>query len=132
MVPAGKFDIHADGGAWCYVGLRHSFCHGWASGPTAWLSEHVLGVQPVGEGFRQVRIQPHLGRLEWAEGTFPTPYGLIEVRHERQPDGSVQSTVKLPRGVRLDDRGDKRLNGNSLTIVPLSQTGGDNCLIYRL
>ena len=100
VVPAGKFDIHADGGAWCYVGLRHSFCHGWASGPTAWLSEHVLGVQPVGEGFRQVRIQPHLGRLEWAEGTFPTPYGLIEVRHERQPDGSVKSMVKLPKGVK--------------------------------
>lgn len=100
VVPAGKFDIHADGGAWCYVGLRHSFCHGWASGPTAWLSQHVLGIQPVGEGFRQVRIQPHLGRLEWAEGTFPTPYGLIEVRHERQPDGSVKSMVKLPKGVK--------------------------------
>lgn len=35
-----------DGGAWCYVGLRHSFCHGWASGPTAWLSRHVLGIEP--------------------------------------------------------------------------------------
>lgn len=100
VVPEGKFDIHADGGAWCYVGLRHSFCHGWASGPTAWLSEHVLGIQPVGVGFREVRIEPHLGNLDWAEGTFPTPYGVISVRHQKQADGSVESTVKLPKGVK--------------------------------
>ena len=104
VVPEGKFDIHADGGAWCYVGLRHSFCHGWASGPTAWLSEHVLGIQPVGVGFREVRIEPHLGNLDWAEGTFPTPYGVISVRHQKQADGSVKSTVKLPKGVK---RGEK-------------------------
>ena len=99
-VPEGKFDIHADGGAWCYVGLRHSLCHGWASGPTSWLSAHVLGIRPAGVGFRQVRIEPHLGHLDWAEGTFPTPYGLIEVRHEKQPDGSVRSNVKLPKGIK--------------------------------
>ena len=100
VVPEGKFDIHADGGAWCYVGLRHSFCHGWASGPTAWLSEHVLGVQPVEPGFRKVRIEPHLGRLEWAEGTVSTPQGIITVRHEKQPDGSVKTTAGLPKGIK--------------------------------
>ena len=100
IVPEGKFDIHADGGAWCYVGLRHSFCHGWASGPTAWLSRHVLGIEPVGVGFHQVRIDPHLGDLEWAEGSFPTPYGVIEVRHRKAQDGSVTSSVKLPKGIR--------------------------------
>ncbi len=99
-VPEGKFDIHADGGAWCYVGLRHSLCHGWASGPTPWLSRHVLGIEPVGVGFRKVRIEPHLGELEWAEGTFPTPYGLIEVSHRKGPDGKIQTRVKLPRGVK--------------------------------
>ena len=100
VVPEGKFDIHADSGAWCYVGLRHSFCHGWASGPTAWLSEHVLGVEPVEPGFRKVRIDPHLGGLEWAEGTVATPQGLISVRHEKQPGGEVKTTVKLPKGVK--------------------------------
>ena len=109
IVPEGKFDIHADGGAWCYMGLRHSFCHGWASGPTAWLSRHVLGVVPVEPGFRKVMIDPNLGDLEWAEGTFPTPYGLIEVRHQKNPDGSVSSEVKLPKGVkRVKDFGPVR------------------------
>ena len=100
IVPEDKFDIHADGGAWCYVGLRHSFCHGWASGPTTWLSRHVLGIEPVGVGFKQVRIEPHLGDLQWAEGTFPTPYGVISVRHEKKADGSVVSDIKLPKGIK--------------------------------
>ena len=109
IVPEGKFDIHADGGAWCYVGLRHSFCHGWASGPTAWLSRHVLGIVPVEPGFKKVMVDPHLGDLEWAEGTFPTPYGLIEVKHKKNPDGSVSSEVKLPKGVkRVKDFGPVR------------------------
>ena len=34
FVPEGKKDIHGDFGAYCYPGFRHSFCHGWASGPT--------------------------------------------------------------------------------------------------
>ena len=100
IVPEGKFDIHADGGAYCYVGLRHSFRHGWASGPTAWLSRHVLGIEPVEAGFKKVRIEPNLGELDWAQGTFPTPYGVIEVRHEKKADGSVATSVKLPKGVK--------------------------------
>lgn len=101
FVPEGKFDIHADGGAYCYVGLRHSFSHGWASGPTAWLSQHILGVEPASPGFKTVRIRPHLGNLKWVEGDFPTPYGIIHVTHSRRPDGQISSTVELPEGVDL-------------------------------
>ena len=28
LVPSGKKDIHGDYGAYCYVGFRHSLCHG--------------------------------------------------------------------------------------------------------
>jgi hypothetical protein len=98
-VPPGKKDIHGDFGAHCYVGFRHSFCHGWAGGPTAFLSHRVLGIRPAAPGFAKVRITPDLGDLEWAEGTYPTPKGIIKVRHERQPDGSVKSDITLPPGV---------------------------------
>ncbi|MES2660690.1 MAG: alpha-L-rhamnosidase C-terminal domain-containing protein [Verrucomicrobiota bacterium] len=98
-VAPGKKDLHGDFGAHCYVGFRHSFCHGWAGGPTAWLSKNVLGVTPVAPGCAKVRITPNLGRLAWAEGTYPTPKGAIRVRHDKQPDGSIKSTVKLPTGV---------------------------------
>lgn len=101
FVPEGKDDIHGDFGAYCYPGFRHSFCHGWASGPTAWMSTHVLGVEILEAGCKKVRITPHLGNLQWAEGTYPTPYGQISIRHERKADGSVKSTVKAPKGVKV-------------------------------
>jgi hypothetical protein len=99
LVPPGKKDIHGDFGAHCYVGFRHSFCHGWAGGPTAFLSHHVLGIRPAAPGFAKVRIAPDLGDLQWAEGTYPTPKGIIKVRHERQPDGTIKSDITLPPGV---------------------------------
>jgi alpha-L-rhamnosidase len=101
ITPEGRIDVHATYGDYCYVGLRHSYCHGWASGPTAWLSQHVLGIQVLEAGCRAVRIDPHLGDLAWVEGSYPTPLGVIRVRHEKQADGSIDSAVKLPRGVRL-------------------------------
>ncbi len=102
LVPPGKKDIHGDFGAYCYVGFRHSLCHGWASGPTAWLSQHVLGVQPVEPGCKRVRVTPQLGNLKWAEGTYPTPHGQIRVRHERQTDGSITSDIQAPPGVAVE------------------------------
>ncbi len=102
LVPAGKKDLHGDFGAYCYVGFRHSFCHGWASGPTAFLSQQVLGVKPLEPGFQRVRIAPQLGQLEWAEGTYPTPHGPIRVRHQRQGDGTVKSQIDVPKGVTIE------------------------------
>ena len=101
LVPEGKVDVHRSYGDFCYKGFRHSFCHGWASGPTAWLSEHVLGISIVEPGCKAVRVRPHLGGLQWAEGTFPTPYGVISVRHERQGDGTVKSKISAPKGVKI-------------------------------
>jgi hypothetical protein len=101
LAPAGKTDVHADYGDYCYVGLRHSYCHGWASGPTAWLSEHVLGIQVLEPGCRAVRIDPHLGDLDWVEGSYPTPQGVIRLRHEKRADGSIDSKVELPKGIKL-------------------------------
>lgn len=101
-MPSGdNDDIHADYGNYCYVGLRHSLCHGWASGPTTWLSQHVLGIEVVEAGCKAVKIEPHLGDLDWVEGTYPTPMGVIKVRHEKQDDGSIESDIELPKGVRL-------------------------------
>lgn len=100
LVPEGKKDIHGDFGNFCYSKLRHSLCHGWASGPTAWLSEHVLGVEVVAPGCRILRIQPHLGDLEWVEGTFPTPKGDVHITHRKQ-NGKVVTKVKAPKGVKI-------------------------------
>lgn len=96
-----KFDIHADGGAHCYIGLRASLCHGWASGPTSWLTSHVLGIKIIEPGSKVIKVQPNLGDLQFVEGTFPTPFGKIYVKHVKQSDGKVKSEVKAPKGVRV-------------------------------
>jgi len=98
-----QYDIHGDNGAHCYVGYRHSLCHGWSSGPTAFLSEQVLGIQIAEPGCKKVRIKPNLGHLEWAKGTFSTPYGIVSVSHVKQPNGSVKTEFTLPDGVDVID-----------------------------
>ena len=83
----GKSDIHADNGAFCYKGLRHSLCHGWSSAPTAFLAEEVLGIKILEPGCRKVAIKPRLGNLSFAKGTYPTPYGNISVECTNNADG---------------------------------------------
>jgi hypothetical protein len=102
ITPKGKKDIHGDFGAYCYPGFRHSFCHGWSSGPTAWLTEHVLGIQVVSPGCKVIKIEPHLGDLQWVEGTFPTPYGVVSVKHVKSSNGKISTTVKAPKGVKYE------------------------------
>ncbi|TKG94244.1 alpha-L-rhamnosidase [Puteibacter caeruleilacunae] len=97
-----KVDVHRKYGDFCYKYLRHSFCHGWASGPTAWLSNHVLGVQVLEPGCSRIKITPHLGDLKWVKGTYPTPMGVIEIMHEKRTDGTIKTTVKAPKGVKVE------------------------------
>ncbi|MBR5313612.1 MAG: alpha-L-rhamnosidase [Clostridia bacterium] len=95
-VPEGKKDIHGDYGAYCYVKLRHSLCHGWASGPAPYLAAHVLGIKVVEPGCRKIKFEPNLAGLEWAKGTYPTPYGDIRIEITR--DGA---SCIVPEGVEI-------------------------------
>jgi hypothetical protein len=96
-----KQDFHAyleaDGKKGYYVSLAH----GWASGPTAWLMQEILGIQPTGPGFSEVTIRPDLAGLAWARGAEPTPRGLVQVEvarnsvHVSLPRDTV-ATISLP------------------------------------
>lgn len=99
FVPEGKKDIHGDFGAYCYPGFRHSFCHGWTSGPTPWMTQHLLGIEVLEPGCKTLRITPNLCDLEWVEGTFPTPYGIVYVKHSKGADGKITSDLKVPAGI---------------------------------
>ncbi len=101
IVPAGKKDIHGDYGAFCYKGFRHSLCHGWASGPTPWLTEYVLGVKVMEPGCKKISITPHLGDLSYAEGTFPTPYGIVKIKHVKLKGGKIKTTISKPAQVQI-------------------------------
>jgi len=101
MVPDGKIDIHSAYGNYCYVGFRHSLCHGWASGPTSWLSQYVLGVNVVEPGCKKIKIEPHLGDLDWVKGTFPTPMGIVNIEHRKDLNGKITTSYSAPTGVEI-------------------------------
>jgi hypothetical protein len=81
-----------------------SLAHPWGAGVTKWLSENVLGIQPVGAGFTTFTVIPHLGDLTEVQGSMPTPFGVIRASINRLtgictlhvPKGTVASKVVLP------------------------------------
>lgn len=97
----GKGDVHGDNGAFCYKGFRHSLCHGWSSAPTAFLAEEVLGIHILSSGCKKVEIKPNLGNLNWAKGTYPTPYGVISVKCKRLLNGEIHTEWTAPKEIEI-------------------------------
>ena len=100
IVPKGKRDIHGYFGRYCYEGFRHSLCHGWASGPTAFLSKELAGIEILESGFKKVRINPKLAGLEWFEVNYPTPFGNINVQTEKNGE-NVRTKISGPPEIEI-------------------------------
>jgi hypothetical protein len=101
-----------------------SLCHGWASGPTAWLAEQVLGIQPVAGGFSQVTIRPDLCGMQWARGSEPCPQGALKVDYQYDKS-DFKASIDLPEGVAAQvsmpvDRGldSIEIDGHGVTGTP--------------
>jgi hypothetical protein len=69
--------------------------HAWGAAPAFILPRDVLGVRPspIGDGWAQFSVFPHLGSLKWAAGRVPTPYGAITVRAEKGDEYHLDVTV---------------------------------------
>ncbi|HEX4038784.1 MAG TPA: alpha-L-rhamnosidase C-terminal domain-containing protein [Acidobacteriaceae bacterium] len=93
-----KDDPHVDLQADDTAGYRISLAHGWSSGPTFWLMEQVLGIQPTGPGFSTVTLRPDLVDLDWAKGGEPTPNGMLNVDLKKAGQG-LDATFDVPSGV---------------------------------
>jgi hypothetical protein len=83
--------LQADGTSGYFVSLAH----GWSAGPTAWLSENVLGIRPATPGYKRVTVEPDLMGLAWAQGSVPTPNGPIKIRIDKFKG----ITLDLPQGI---------------------------------
>ena len=90
--------LQADGTSGYFV----SMAHGWSSGPTAWLTENVLGIRDPHDGYKTVTIAPQLAGLDWARGTVPTPHGVISISIDKEkgvaldlPSGIEKALVRL-------------------------------------
>ncbi len=93
---AGEKDIHGDFGKHCYVGFRHSLCHGWSCGPVSFLIKKLGGIEPLEPGCKTVRVSPREAGLDWYEIRYPTPCGLIEISQKGD-----KAEVRAPKEIRL-------------------------------
>jgi len=94
----GVRDIHADCGAYCYQGLRHSLCHGWAGGPAAVLIRYLTGFTILEPGCRKIALRPRLAGLEHFRCRFATPCGDVEVAMDKRnskPEIILPDTIEL-------------------------------------
>jgi hypothetical protein len=82
------------------VTLR-SDCHAWGSVPLQHFPRYILGVSPAAPGFTSAAIDPAPSNLDWAEGTVPTPHGLITIRWKRAADGRRRMTASAPLAIGL-------------------------------
>jgi alpha-L-rhamnosidase len=92
-----KQDFHAHLNADDEEGFRTSLAHGWSSGPTAWLSEQILGIRPTAGGFSEVNIRPDLAGLPWVRGSMPTPQGPIRVDYEG--GNGLEAQIEVPAAI---------------------------------
>ena len=72
-----------------------SECHGWSSAPAYEFSAMILGASPEEDGYRTMRVRPHLWALntEWAAGNIPTPFGLVNIRLTRAAQSSSNGSA---------------------------------------
>ena len=56
----------------------------------------MLGIKVVEPGCKKIKFEPNLAGLDWAKGTYPTPYGDIKV--EITKDGAE---CIVPEGVEI-------------------------------
>lgn len=100
LVPDGKSDIHGDFGEHCYQQYRLSLCHGWASGPTPFLSEQIGGIEILEPGCKKLKVRPNPAGLDWFNISYPTPYGNVNIKYENK-NGKETVEIKAPEQVEI-------------------------------
>ena len=50
---------------------------------------------------KKILIKPYLGELEYAKGTFPTPYGVLNVSHKKDKIGNIITTYQAPKEIEI-------------------------------
>jgi hypothetical protein len=85
-----------------YFDMERSLCHAWSASPTYYLSRYVLGVSyPNEPSMDMVEINVKAEGIEYAEGAYPHPKGLIEVKWHLNKGERIFDYVKVPQGVRV-------------------------------
>ena len=86
--------LRADG---CICSTYTSMSHGWATGPTAALSEYVLGLRPATPGGATWTFAPHVGDLRFARGRLTLTTGALDAAWTNEAN-RYTATVTAPAG----------------------------------
>lgn len=81
------------------VKSTRSDCHAWGSSPNIEFFRTILGIDSKAPGFKEVRIEPHLGLLKAIGGEMPHPQGSIKVNYKLATNGQLTAMIQLPVGV---------------------------------
>ncbi len=84
--------------------FTRSHCHAWSAAPVYFLPGLLLGIKPVSQGLRKVLIDVQDCGLEWAEGSIPTPFGLLKVSWKKD-EGGIHIDVTAPEEVSVKIKG---------------------------
>ena len=72
-----------------------SDCHGWGDHPNIEIYLTVLGIDSAAPGFTRVKIEPHLGFLQYASGVVPLPSGKLSIALRRD-HGGLRAEIDSP------------------------------------
>ena len=82
------------------VNATRSDCHAWGASPNIELFRILLGINSAAPGFKEIRIEPHLGNRTHIGGCMPHPNGtLIEVNYTLDKKGKLTAQITLPDSV---------------------------------
>ena len=82
--------------------LKASHCHAWSASPAYYLSKHLLGVEfPEAPDLDHVTIRVQATGVTSAQGAWPHPRGLIEVKWHTSKGRRVFDYIRAPQGVRI-------------------------------
>jgi hypothetical protein len=73
-----------------------SECHAWSAHPLYDFLATVCGIEPAEPGFKSVKIEPHLGKLNELTASMPHPLGKIEVYLKRMKKEGIEGRIELP------------------------------------
>ena len=60
-----------------------SLCHAWGASPVYLIGRFYLGVRPTSAGYETFEVKPHLGGLDFIDGTVPINGGTVTVKMDR-------------------------------------------------
>ena len=98
-----------------------SDCHAWGSSPLYHFMSLVGGVVPAAPGFKEVQIEPSLGKLKDIRLSIPHPTGEMTMDLTRISETGVEGKIVLPE----EAKGKFKWNEETIELV-----GGENVISF--